>query len=72
VSILVEIAEQADVPVEGVIRVLTREPVSDAVLERVLGVLDDLTPEQKRCTARGAALRAGGAARCVAAAARCR
>jgi len=52
VSILVEIAEKADVPVEGVIRVLTREPVSDAVLERVLGVLDDLTPEQTRAVQR--------------------
>src|SRR5215203_4223499 len=52
VSILVEIAEKADVPVEGVIRVLTREPVSDAVLERVLAVLDDLNPEQTRAVQR--------------------
>jgi hypothetical protein len=52
VSILVEIAEKADVPVEGVIRVLTREPVSNAVMERVLGVLDDLTPEQTRAVQR--------------------
>jgi hypothetical protein len=52
VSILVEIAEKADVPVEGVIRVLTREPVSDAVLQRVLAVLDDLTPEQARAVQR--------------------
>jgi hypothetical protein len=52
VSILVEIAEKADVPVEGVIRVLTREPVSDAVMERVLGVLDDLNPEQTRAVQR--------------------
>ena len=52
VSILVEIAEKADVPVEGVIRVLTREPVSDAVMERVLVVLDDLTPEQTRAVQR--------------------
>jgi hypothetical protein len=52
VSILVEIAEKADVPVEGVIRVLTREPVSDAVLERVLAVLDELTPEQTRAVQR--------------------
>jgi DNA-binding LacI/PurR family transcriptional regulator len=48
VSILVEIAEKADVPVEGVIRVLTREPVSDAVAQRVLDALDHLTPEQTR------------------------
>src|SRR5829696_10527333 len=52
VSILVEIAEKAEVPVEGVIRVLTREPVSDAVLERVLAVLDDLNPEQTRAVQR--------------------
>jgi hypothetical protein len=52
VSILVEIAEKADVPVEGVVRVLTREPVSDAVKERVLAVLDDLTPEQTRAVQR--------------------
>ena len=51
-SILVEIAERADVPVEGVIRVLTREPVSDAVLERVLVVLENLTPEQTRAVQR--------------------
>ena len=51
-SILVEIAEKADVPVEGVVRVLTREPVSDAIKERVLEVLDDLTPEQTRAVQR--------------------
>ena len=48
VSILVEIAEKAHVSVEGVLRVLTREPVSDAIKERVLAVLDDLDPEQNR------------------------
>ena len=52
VSILVEIAELADVSVEGVVRVLTREPVSDAVKERVLAVLDDLNPEQTRAVQR--------------------
>lgn len=52
VSILVEIADQADVSVEGVVRVLTREPVSDAIKERVLAVLDDLTPEQTRAVQR--------------------
>ena len=51
-SILVEIAEKADVSVEGVIRVLTREPVSDAIKTRVLAVLDDLTPEQTRAVQR--------------------
>lgn len=51
-SILVEIAEKADVSVEGVVRVLTREPVSDAIKERVLAVLDDLTPEQTRAVQR--------------------
>ena len=52
VSILVEIAEKADVSVEGVVRVLTREPVSDAIKERVLDVLDDLNPEQTRAVQR--------------------
>ncbi len=52
VSILVEIAARADVSVEGVVRVLTREPVSDAIKERVLAVLDDLTPEQTRAVQR--------------------
>jgi hypothetical protein len=52
VSILVEIAEKADVSVEGVVRVLTREPVSDAIKVRVLEVLDDLTPEQTRAVQR--------------------
>lgn len=51
-SILVEIAEKADVSVEGVVRVLTREPVSDAIKLRVLEVLDDLTPEQTRAVQR--------------------
>ena len=51
-SILVEIAERADVSVEGVVRVLTREPVSDAIKVRVLDVLDDLTPEQTRAVQR--------------------
>ena len=52
VSILVEIAQKADVSVEGVVRVLTREPVSDAIKERVLAVLDDLTPAQTRAVQR--------------------
>ena len=47
-SILVEIAGRADVSVEGVVRVLTREPVSAAVKERVLAVLEQLDPEQTR------------------------
>ncbi|HWN22126.1 MAG TPA: hypothetical protein VNP93_09150 [Gaiellaceae bacterium] len=47
-SILVEIAGKADVSVEGVVRVLTREPVSSAVKERVLAVLDQLDAEQTR------------------------
>ena len=51
-SILTEIAQKADVSVEGVVRVLTREPVSDAIKERVLVVLDDLTPEQTRAVQR--------------------
>lgn len=51
-SILVEIAEKAQVSVEGVVRVLTREPVSEAVHARVLAVLDDLDPEQTRAVQR--------------------
>jgi hypothetical protein len=51
-SILAEIAANADVPVEDVIRVLTREPVSEAVQERVLAVLGDLDPEQTRAVQR--------------------
>ncbi len=47
-SILVEIAGKADVSVEGVVRVLTKEPVSAAVKERVLAVLDQLDAEQTR------------------------
>ncbi len=47
-SILVEIAGRADVSVEGVVRVLTREPVSSAVKERVLAVLDQLDADQTR------------------------
>jgi hypothetical protein len=52
VSILVEIAQKADVSVEGVVRVLTREPVSDAIKERVLDVLDDLSPAETRAVQR--------------------
>jgi hypothetical protein len=48
VSLLIEIAERAHVSIEGVIRVLTREPVSDAIKERVLAVLDELDAEQTR------------------------
>jgi hypothetical protein len=47
-SLLLEIANRADVPLEAVVRVLTREPVSDAVKSRVLEVLDDLEPEETR------------------------
>jgi hypothetical protein len=47
-SILVEIAQKANVSVEGVVRVLTREPVSDAIKQQVLAALDDLTPAQTR------------------------
>lgn len=43
-----DIAEKAHVSVEGVVRVLTREPVSDAIKERVLAVLDELDAEQTR------------------------
>jgi hypothetical protein len=48
VSIIAEIAQRADVSVEGVMRVLTREPVSQDIKERVLAVLPELSPEQTR------------------------
>jgi hypothetical protein len=51
-STLVEIAEKADVAVEGVVRVLTKRPVSTAVSERVLAVLDQLDGEQARVVER--------------------
>jgi hypothetical protein len=51
-STLVEIAEKADVAVEGVVRVLTRRPVSTAVSERVFAVLDQLDGEQARVVER--------------------
>jgi hypothetical protein len=46
VSLLVEIARRADAPVEGVVRVLTKRPVSEGVRDRVLAALDDLSPDQ--------------------------
>lgn len=51
-STLVDIAEKADVAVEGVVRVLTRRPVSAAVSERVLAVLDQLDGEQAQVVER--------------------
>ena len=51
-STLVEIAEKADVAVEGVVRVLTRRPVSTAVSERVRAVLDQLDGEQAQVVER--------------------
>ena len=51
-STLVDIAEKADVAVEGVVRVLTKRPVSTAVSERVLAVLDQLDAEQARVVER--------------------
>jgi len=51
-STIVEIAEKADVAVEGVVRVLTRRPVSTAVSERVLAVLDQLVGEQAQVVER--------------------
>jgi predicted component of type VI protein secretion system len=51
-STLVEIAEKADVAVEGVVRVLTKRSVSTAVSERVLAVLDQLDDEQAQVVER--------------------
>jgi hypothetical protein len=47
-SLLLDIANRADVPLEGVVRVLTREPVSEDVKARVLAVIDQLDAEQSR------------------------
>lgn len=44
---IIEIAQRADVPVEGVLRVLNRERVSKAVAERVNRVLDELGAPEK-------------------------
>ncbi len=51
-SILLEIAARADVPVEGVVRVLTREPVGEDIRQRVLDVFDELSPAQTRALER--------------------
>ncbi len=51
-SILFEIAARADVPVEGVVRVLTREPVDEHVKRRVLDVFDELGPAETRALER--------------------
>lgn len=65
-SLLVEIAERADVPLEAVVRVLTREPVNEDHKGRVLAVLDHLDAEETRVLQRFAlaavhdALAAGG------------
>lgn len=65
-SLLVEIAERADVPLEAVVRVLTREPVNEDHKGRVLAVLDHLDAEETRVLQRFAlaavhdALPAGG------------
>ena len=51
-SVLAEVAARADVPVEGVIRVFTRRPVSRRIERRVVEVLDSLDPEQLRTVER--------------------
>jgi hypothetical protein len=68
-SLLVEIATRADVPLESVVRVLTREAVNDEHKARVLAVLDHLDAEETRVLQRFAlaavhdALPPGGFAR---------
>jgi hypothetical protein len=68
-SLLVEIATRADVPLESVVRVLTRETVNDDHKTRVLAVLDHLDAEETRVLQRFAlaavhdALPPGGFAR---------
>lgn len=44
---LVEIAEHADVPIEGVVRVLMGTPVSPSVAERVQRAVDELGPPHR-------------------------
>lgn len=62
-SLLDEVATRADVPVEGVVRVLTRQPVSRRIEQRVLAVVNDLTDEQFRVLARFAPATAPNALR---------
>jgi hypothetical protein len=52
VSLLAEVAARAGVPVEGVVRVVTRQPVSRRIEQRVVGVLDSLDPDQLRALER--------------------
>ncbi len=51
-SLLAEVAARADVPVEGVVRVVTRQPVSRRIEQRVVEVLDSLQPDQLRAVER--------------------
>jgi Bacterial regulatory proteins, lacI family len=44
VPTLLEIAEHADVPVEGVVKVLNGQPVSEVVAERVTAAMEALGP----------------------------
>jgi hypothetical protein len=57
-SILLRIAERADVAVEGVVRVLENQPVSRAIEERVLAVLQDLDADDAEAVRRLGLLRA--------------
>jgi uncharacterized protein involved in exopolysaccharide biosynthesis len=45
---LMEIAEHADVPVEGVLKVLNGQPVSEVVAERVAAAMEALGPPHER------------------------
>ena len=47
-SLLTEVADLAEVPVEGVVRVLTQKPVSRRIEQRVVAVVDDLDDGQLR------------------------
>jgi hypothetical protein len=55
-SLIVQIAEDAGVPIEGVVRVLTRQPVGDSVKQRVLEALEDLGPADRELVRRAATL----------------
>ena len=56
VSTVDRIAERAGVPVEGVLRVLTRRPVSEAIEQRVLEAVAELEPAEQELVQRMATI----------------
>ena len=51
-SLLTEVADLAEVPVEGVVRVLTQKPVGRRIEQRVLAVVNELDDAQLRALTR--------------------